>query len=191
MKRHSGRVAGPLAAAVATVALAWSTTASAEVVAVVQGPPPVPAPAPAAPAATPEEVVRYTTPNRGLIGTGLVTFGLAYAPAAVVAGESSLEADHHLFVPVAGPWLNLAARPPCGAGNIACDTEKANRVLLVVDGVFQGLGVLTTICAFLSPEREVVTTTPGVAAAGGGPTIHFSPAQMGAGGVGAAAFGTF
>jgi hypothetical protein len=128
-------------------------------------------------------------PNRALIGTGLVTFGLAYVPAVVIAGESSLPADHHLFVPIAGPWINLANRPPCGAGNLACGTETANRALLVVDGMFQGLGVLTTLAGLFTTER-VVTTTP-MTGKERGPTIHFAPAQMGAGGVGAAAFGSF
>src|SRR6516162_3853198 len=62
-----------------------------------------------------EKPETYTGPNRALISTGLVTFGLAYVPAVIVAGTSSLPADNHLYIPVAGPWLNLADRPACGA----------------------------------------------------------------------------
>jgi hypothetical protein len=211
MKRHSGRVAAALAAA---AALGWSTTAAAQGAAapaptapVAQAPPVTVAPvaqvapvalavpvaqtvpvARAAPAPVGAETTVYTGPNRALIGTGIITFGLAYVPAVVIAGESSLPADHHLFVPVAGPWINIANRPRCGEGNIACDTETTNKVLLVVDGVFQGLGVLTTLAGFVTPER-VVTTTP-VTGKAQGPTIHFAPTPMGSG-VGAAAFGSF
>jgi hypothetical protein len=133
-----------------------------------------------------EEAEAYNGPNRSLIGTGLVTLGLSYIPAVVVASKSTQPADHHLFVPVAGPWLNLANRPPCGGEGIACDAETTNKVLLGVDGVFQGIGVLTTLAGIFSPEHEaeVVTST-------GKPSVHVSPARMGVGGYGVTAFGAF
>ncbi len=179
MKRHLVLVAGPV---VAATALTWSTASRAQGTTVVQAPPQtvVAQPAPVA------EQAGYSGPNRALIATGLVTFGLSYIPGVIVAGESSQPADHHLYVPVAGPWLDLANRPACGPNNVGCDTENTNKVLLVVDGVFQGLGVLSVVAGFLSPEHEVVT-----AAEAQKPTLHFTPAEMGAGGVGAAAFGTF
>jgi hypothetical protein len=138
-----------------------------------------------------EKPETYTGPNRALISTGLVTFGLAYVPAVIVAGTSSLPADNHLYIPVAGPWLNLADRPACGAPSevataaIPCDMETTNKVLLGVDGVFQGIGALTTLVGLLSPEHEEEAVTTGK------PTVHVTPARMGKGGYGIAAFGNF
>jgi hypothetical protein len=139
-----------------------------------------------------EKPETYTGPNRALISTGLVTFGLAYVPAVIVAGTSTNPADNHLYIPVAGPWLNLADRPACGtsptetaAAGIPCDMETTNKVLLGVDGVFQGIGALTTLVGLLSPEHEEEPVTTGK------PTLHISPARMGKGGYGISAFGNF
>jgi hypothetical protein len=145
-----------------------------------------------------EKAETYNGPNRALISTGLVTFGLAYVPAVIVAGTSPQPADNHLYIPVAGPWMNLADRPACGApavsdtssnipsaSGIPCDVETTNKVLLGVDGVFQGIGALTTLVGLLSPEREEEPVTTGR------PTVHVSPARMGIGGYGISAFGNF
>jgi hypothetical protein len=176
MKRHFALIAGPLAVA---AALGLSTAASAQQT-VVRG----------EPVARPQVVYEqpgYAGPNRALVSTGLVGLGLSYVPAAIVASQSSLDADKKLFIPVAGPWLNYANRPDCRESGIACDTENTNKVLLVADGVVQGVSALTFLVGLLTPEptERVVRT------ASDKPTIHFTPASMGAGGVGAAAFGTF
>ena len=146
------------------------------------------APAAAAPA-TVEHSEGYSGPNRYMIGSGLVVFGLSYVPAVIVGAQSNLSEDHHLYVPIAGPWIDMATRPGCPAGSTNCDNETTNKVLLGVDGVFQGVGALTTILGFLMPEHDHTTTVTAKAALE--PTIHFTPAQMGPGGYGAAAFGTF
>ena len=36
----------------------------------------------------------------------------------------------------------------CGTGNVACDTETTNKVLITVDGVFQAIGAVTTVVGF-------------------------------------------
>ncbi len=182
MKDHFVPLAGAGAVGAVAAALTWTTASFAQQTTVVAQPPS--ATVTAAPA--PETTETYTGPSRSLIATGLVTFGLAYIPAVIVASESSQSADHHMYVPVVGPWLNLANRPSCGPESIACDTETTNKVLIGVDGVFQGIGAITTVVGFLTPEheREVVTTTSK-------PSLHFSPAKMGAGGYGVAAFGDF
>jgi hypothetical protein len=164
-------------------ALAWSTASFAQETTVVAEPP---APATVAPA--PETTTTaYRGPNRVLIGVGLGVFAAAYLPAVIVAGTSGLDADRHLFIPVVGPWVDLGNRPACGVASVACDKETTNKVLIAVSGVFQGLGVFTTIAGFLMPERQVVTTT----AKAEKPTIHVSPTEMGAGGAGVTAFGTW
>jgi hypothetical protein len=184
MRGHFVRGAA-VAAAAGLACIVSTSTASAQQTNIIQTP---------ATARVVEKPETYTGPNRALISTGLVTFGLAYVPAVIVAGTSTQPADNHLFIPVAGPWMDLADRPACGAAPIEsvaannaipCDMETTNKVLLGVDGVFQGIGALTTLVGLLSPEHEeepVVT---------GKPTLHITPARMGKGGYGIAAFGNF
>jgi hypothetical protein len=140
-----------------------------------------------APRAYVAETTGYTGPNRALVGTGLVTFTLSYVPALVIAAESSLPADHHLYIPAAGPWVDLGNRPPCNVSHINCDTESGYKVLLAVDGAFQGIGVLTVLAGFLAPEHATTT----VIAGSDKPTIHFAPMRMGSDGLGATAYGSF
>jgi hypothetical protein len=126
-------------------------------------------------------------PNADLIGAGLVTFGLAYLPATIVASSSDVRADRHMYVPVAGPWLDMSSRPPgCGAAS-ACDTEAGYKVLLAADGIIQGLGALMTLAGILSPEPS-----PAVAPLEK-PTmqLHVTPAHVGSYGYGLTAFGKF
>jgi hypothetical protein len=181
MKRSPWIAAGGVGSIVA--ALSWSSPSFAQDTTVVAQPA---APATVTPA--PETAVGYSGPNRALVGTGLVTFAASYIPAVIVAGESPQPADHHLYVPIAGPWLDMANRPACGAASVSCDSETTSKILLAVDGVFQGIGVLTTVAGFLAPEHEQTVTTLSTV---GKPTIHIAPAEMGAGGAGVAAFGTW
>jgi hypothetical protein len=176
----SRAVLGSMAAS-ALVATTWTTSSKADTTVVESNTTTAPAPVAS------ESHDSYTGPNRRLIGTGLVTFGVSYIPALIVAGTSDTSADHHLYVPIVGPWLDLGDRPGCGAGHIGCDTETTNKVLLVLDGIFQGVGAVTTVWGFLTPERHEVTTTT---AAVDKPTIHVTPASLGTG-YGMAAFGSF
>ncbi|HET9954034.1 MAG TPA: hypothetical protein VFQ61_06005 [Polyangiaceae bacterium] len=104
-----------------------------------------------APAAEPSRVRR---PDRALLSSGLWTLGLSYVPAFVVAVESPRSFDNHLYIPVAGPWLDYGKRS-C----VDCKNETVNKVLLVTDGVFQGIGALQILGAFLFPETHTSTTT--------------------------------
>jgi hypothetical protein len=152
-------------------------------------PPPAPVPAPtvAGPRRTTERVVSTTGPNAPLITTGLGMFGLSYVPALVVGASSSQSADSNLYIPVAGPWLDLANRPACGGrGQPTCAGETTNKVLLGVDGVFQGLGAGMTVVGLLVPTRHTVVTRTSA----DGPTIRISPARLGTG-YGVTAVGTW
>lgn len=126
---------------------------------------------------------RSSGPNPYLFRSGLFTLGLSYAPALVVAIESDFHADDHLYIPVAGPWLDLANR-----GDSESDNETRNKVLLVTDGVFQGLGALQMVAALVFPANH------GVTVAGGKPdsdvSISLTPARF-AGGQGVLAVGEF
>jgi hypothetical protein len=127
-------------------------------------------------------------PNADLIGAGLVTFGLAYLPATIVASSSDIRADQHMYVPVAGPWLDMSSRPLCG-GASACDTETGFKVLLAADGIIQGLGALMTLAGILSPEPSAVSAPAALEK----PTMQLkvTPAHVGSFGYGLAAFGKF
>lgn len=79
-------------------------------------------------------------PNAFLLHSGLITTGLSYTPALVVAVNSDRSEDKYLYAPFVGPWLDLAARD---------DDSKLNRTLLVVDGVFQTIGAIQLIASFM------------------------------------------
>ena len=130
-----------------------------------------------------------TAPNRGLIITGALMFGIPYLSSAVVAAESSHDGDRHLAVPVVGPWIDLGVRGGCPSGNVSCDTETTNKVLLVADGILQGVGVLEILGGFIYPERHVNERARPVAREK--PTVHVAPSHVGYFGYGLAAVGTF
>lgn len=129
-------------------------------------------------------------PNVGLITTGIVTLGLSYGTSAIVAATSKNPADRHLYVPVAGPWMNLAQRGHCEGR--ACGSEGTYKALLVADGIFQGLGALEIIGGMLTTETRTVSTgrssSPSTAAS---PSVRVSPARFGQGAYGVTAYGTF
>ena len=181
MKRHIGLVLGVVGSV-----LSLSTASFADDTTVVQAPPPAQPPAQTTVVAAPqpqpvaaEHTAGYVGPNVPMITTGLVTFGLSYIPALVVAGESTQSADHSLYVPLAGPWIDIANRPACGNGGPDCNTENTDKVLIGVDGVFQGVGAVMTVIGLLTPERhhDYVTTT----AAADKPTVSVSPTRVGSG----------
>ena len=137
----------------------------------------------------------YTGPSRALLTTGLVMFTGAYVPAVIVAATNEQPADNHLYVPVVGPWIDLADRPPCGVRSIGCDTETTNKALLIASGAFQGAGVLLALSSLVFHEHGGYVTTarnhsPKTARAEK-PSLHLAPAEVGSGGYGLAAFGGF
>ncbi len=159
-------------------------------------PPPPPAPvvvtpapvvAEPAPVVTEKTVSQASGPSMAMVASGIVIFGVSYVPAVIVGASSGLDADRMLFVPVAGPWMDLAQRPGCDGSGSSCNGETTNKVLLVTDGVFQAIGVITTIGGFLTPAHETTT----VRSAEEAPTWHVSPASFGAGGYGLQALGSF
>jgi hypothetical protein len=143
-----------------------------------------------------DEVVKdesvTTGPNRALLHSGIWILGLSYVPAVIVAAESSRVGDRRLYIPVAGPWMDLASRSNCPA-NVACGNETTNKVLIVVDGIFQGIGALNIVGAFLFPETRTVSvsSTEPTVTRNSALTLHVLPAQVGASAYGLAAVGTF
>lgn len=127
-----------------------------------------------------------TLPNRFLLRSGMFTLGAAYVPALVVAIESERAEDNHLYAPVVGPWFDLAAREDCRGD---CSGETLNKVMLVADGVFQGLGALQVMGSFVLPE----TQTTALRHPDGSPALAVSvlPAHLGRGANGVMAIGRF
>jgi hypothetical protein len=128
-----------------------------------------------------------TGPDFALVASGIVVFGVAYVPSVVAAGSSGLNADRTLVVPLAGPWIDFAARPPCAPAT-SCNGENTSRVLLVVDGIFQAVGALTVLDGLLTRVHESTTTTTALRSTA--PTLHLEPVHVGTG-YGMAAIGSF
>jgi hypothetical protein len=182
-----------VASAQTTVTTTEAAPAPAPAAVVVQ-----PAPAPVATTTTTSAVVSDPTvareshteayvPNPYLLTTGFVLFGGSYITSVVVAAESGNSADQHLYVPIVGPWVDMANRGGCPVGNNSCNNETTNKVLLGVDGALQAIGTLEVIWGFLRPVHEEVTV---VHATRYTPEIHFEPSNV-ASGYGLTAFGRF
>ena len=186
-----------LSATLGALVFAVSAMAQAQDVVVQQQPAPAPVVVqqPAAPAVvtTPAPVVAEPAPvtetssmRTSLIASGLVSFGISYGAAVIVAGTSDRKADHRLYVPVVGPWLDLADRGNCDIDKSSCDSETTNKVLLVIDGIFQGAGVISTVAGILTPVESTRTTVYST-----NKKVHVTPVSFGRGAPGLAAFGRF
>ena len=123
-------------------------------------------------------------PNRSLLRSGVFTLGASYVPALVVAIESDRSADERLYAPVVGPWLDLAERGDCQG---ECDGETVNKVLLVADGVFQGIGALQILGSLVFPETRAGLT---ISKSDGTPAVTLTPGKV-ARGTGLIATGEF
>lgn len=131
-------------------------------------------------------------PNRPLLITGAAIFAGTYAASTIVGAFSDTQGDDNLFIPVAGPWLDLADRE-CGLGD--CGTrEDVNQALIIGSGVAQGVGVGLAIASLFIPEerhgmmRSASARERSIATAK--PTVKVMPISLRAGG-GLGAMGTF
>lgn len=133
--------------------------------------------------APPRDVATFEErkPNAALITGGAVMFGLSYGGSVIVGAVSDNKADQHLFVPVAGPFMNLATRS-CPEG-MSCPGEPANKVLLAADGLLQAAGVLQIIGGFVFPEKTTITRSVSKG-------VRITP-TFGKNGVGVSASGSF
>ena len=128
-------------------------------------------------------------PNRPLLVTGAAIFLGSYAATAIQGAVSPLDADRKNLIPVAGPWINMSERP-CNLSNNCSTGENVNNVLLIGSGVAQGAGIAIALISLAVPEtHERAMST--AKAAPPKPSFRVVPAQMGRGGAGAFAMGTF
>jgi len=141
---------------------------------------------PPAPQAAQSVETDATGPNPLLV-SGLVSFGVSYGSSVIVASQSNHPGDDRLYVPVLGPWLDLNDRGGCSdINNKSCDNETTNKVLLVIDGVVQGAGVLAFVGGILEPNGTTTTRTTV-----SDTKVHFAPVSYGPAAPGMAAFGHF
>jgi hypothetical protein len=121
--------------------------------------------------------------NKPLFLTGAALLGASYGTSAIVAATNDRKEDKKLYYPVAGPWMDLANRD-CRAR--PCSNENLSKLMLVANGVVQGVGALGVVSSIFVPER---TTRDWWLI--GNERLHVAPAEVGDLGVGLRAGGTF
>jgi hypothetical protein len=82
--------------------------------------------------------------------------------------------------------MSIADRGNC-ALTATCEQENSNRVLLGINGVFQGLGALSLLAGFMVPETHTVYEPVDV----GSVKLRVAPASFGKAAPGIAVFGEF
>ena len=136
--------------------------------------------------ATVDTTSQGTGPSMAMVDSGVGTFALSYIPAVAVGATSGLQVDRTLFVPVAGPWIDLTQRPACGPVT-SCNAESTAKVLLVTDGIFQAIGTVTILGGFLTPSYETRT----VRYANATPALRLAVGRVDGRAYGVLALGTF
>jgi hypothetical protein len=132
------------------------------------------------------ETVTTTGPSRELLHSGIFALGVPYVISVIVAANSDRSEDKHLYIPVAGPWMDFANRGGCGReGQPSCDAETAYKVLLIGSGILQGVGALEIVGSFLFPETRTVTRAKSER------PVVVSPYYAGTGTFGLSAFAKF
>lgn len=137
------------------------------------------APATTAPTSA-ERTVLYDkrTPNRFFLYTGGALLAGTYTTTAVIGANNGSIKDHDLYIPIVGPWIDIASRD-------SKTTSTGDTVLILGSGVLQGAGALMVVASLFIPEKIATATI-----AAGPVKMNVSPtASAGSGGVGA--FGTF
>lgn len=129
--------------------------------------PPAEVPIPSPPERTPHaEVAAYTAtppvadevrstirPHPAVAITGGTLLVGGYVPAMIIAAQSSRDTDQQLYIPVVGPWMDLANRK-CDVH--PCTNEDWNKVGLVATGVAQGAGAILLVASLFVPESRVL-----------------------------------
>jgi hypothetical protein len=127
-----------------------------------------------------EEGGGYEGPNAYLFSSGLITTGLSYTPALIVAINSDRSEDKYLYAPFVGPWMDLAARD---------GGSKVDTTLLVVDGVFQTIGALQIIGSFIFTGGSATASSASSTAVASETVV--APARLPGDGYGLVALGRF
>jgi hypothetical protein len=139
------------------------------------------------PSVSPAETTTSTSfVNRPLLISGLILFGGTYGASAIDVATSSRQVDkNNLEYPVVGPWMDYGKRGGCPSTG-SCGTETGNKVLLILDGVGQGIGAIGVISSLFLSEK----TTRSWWLIGDGHSFHAEPTVVGTG-YGLGAMGRF
>lgn len=128
-------------------------------------------------------------PNRPMLITGSAIFLGSYAATAIQGAVSDLDADRKNLIPVAGPWINISERP-CNLNDNCSTGENVNNLLIIGSGIAQGAGIAIAVASLFVPEtKERSDMTSKVEPPK--PQFRVMPGQVGRGGAGAFAVGTF
>lgn len=113
--------------------------------------------------------------NRPLMVTSALLLGGTYVASAIDAAISHRDADkNNLYYPIVGPWTDYANRG-CDAAH-PCSNETGYQVLLILDGIGQGLGTIGIIASLFIPEKA---TRNWFLIGDGG--LHAAPSSVGSG----------
>lgn len=132
-----------------------------------------------------------------MILSGLLVLGIPYMLSVSVAGESREPTDRWLFLPVVGPFANLAARPECTTTNTPfvssnyCDSDSGTRTLLMLDGLMQVGGAVLTVVGLSTSRRLYVRDYPYASGTASKFSLTIAPRSYGRSGQGVALAGTF
>src|SRR5712691_6145988 len=103
---------------------------------------------------------RAAPPDIAVLVAGIAILAVGYGPSAFVPMHGDHKGDDRLYVPVIGPWLDLANRECTGAtmatagGPIElasrqpCGTSAIEEAALITSGILQGVGGLQIMGAF-------------------------------------------
>lgn len=94
------------------------------------------------------EIEHRRYPNVPLLSTGSVVLGASYLPAVVGGAISDRAGDDNLYIPIAGPWMSYAR---------GAEETTGQKMLLVANGVAQGLGGLMMLTSLMIPEERTRT----------------------------------
>jgi hypothetical protein len=122
-----------------------------------------------------ESVVVYDRrrPNKAVLITGTSLLVSTYATTAALSAANGPVADKDLYIPVVGPWINLASR----------DTDRPDNtrdsLLIAGSGVLQGIGAALMVTSFFVPEK-----VPTARISAGNVKMQVAPALGGVGAIG-------
>jgi hypothetical protein len=107
-------------------------------------------------------------PKKGLVVSGAIVFGVPYVFSASVAASSRFSPDHWLYLPIFGPFADLAARgSQCSANTVVvspgvtdttqtCPDDSGARFFLMLDGLMQTAGATMLILGLALPNHLLV-----------------------------------
>jgi hypothetical protein len=95
--------------------------------------------------------------NAPVFTTGALVFAATYGASVITAAASDHPGADRLYVPLAGPWLALADWGHCPVANPGCDSNTTDKVMLVVDGVFQAGSLIGMLDSLVQPSHHAHT----------------------------------